>query len=143
MILFQTQEIKFNIRNKRILKKWISTVAKKHNLLVGDLNFIFTTDENLLNINRKYLNHDYYTDVITFNYNYENYISGDIFISIERVRENSKKFSNSFIEELLTVIIHGVLHLIGFDDHSENEQKEMRTQEKISLELINYKELKW
>lgn len=143
MILFHTQEIKFDLKNKRLLKKWISLVVQKNKYIIGDLNVILTNDDYLYQMNKKYLNHDYYTDVITFNYNNNNNISGDIFISIDRVKENASKYSISLIEELLRVMIHGVLHLIGYNDHNNDEIKEMRSKEAESLSLIKYKDLKW
>lgn len=143
MILFHTQEIKFDLKNKRLLKKWISLVVHKNKYIIGDLNVILTNDDYLYQMNKKYLNHDYYTDVITFNYNNNNNISGDIFISIDRVKENASKYSISLIEELLRVMIHGVLHLIGYNDHNNDEIKEMRSKEAESLSLIKYKDLKW
>lgn len=109
--------------------EWLSNVIKHFEFEVGEISIIFTSDEYLLNINRDYLKHDYLTDIISFNYSSKNTISGDLFISVDRVMENSKLFSPSFIFELHRVMVHGVLHLLGFDDQSEQEIEIMRFQE--------------
>lgn len=114
---------------------WLTKVCDYHNSVLGDLNLIFCSDEYILDINREHLNHDYYTDIITFNYN-EGDISGDLFISVDRVRENANKMGASFSNELNRVVVHGVLHLIGFKDKSTEEELEMRKQENFALELI-------
>ena len=111
-----------------------------HKKLVGDINIIFCSDDYLYEMNKIYLNHDYYTDVITFPYNIGNKIEGDIFISIDRVKDNAQIYSTTFDNELSRVIIHGILHLIGFNDKSEEEQKQMREQEDICLKKLNENE---
>lgn len=116
-------------------KKWVSLVIENENKRVGNLNFIFCTDDYLLTINQDYLNHDTYTDIITFNYVEDKLISGDIFISTERVRDNAKQFSTSFENELNRVIIHGILHLIGYNDKTNVEAQEIRAKEDFYLTL--------
>lgn len=116
-------------------ERWLFTCIDKYEKEVGEITYIFVSDEYLLKMNQDHLEHDYYTDIITFNYNQDNIISGDLFISIDRIKDNAKKISVTFAEELKRVMIHGVLHLIGFNDHSEEEKTEMRKQENICLEI--------
>lgn len=111
------------------IEYWLNSAITKNNFILGALNFIFCDDEYLLKINNEYLKHDYYTDVITFNYNEANVVSGDIFISTERVKENALEFNISEKEELCRVIIHGVLHLIGFDDKVKEDKEKMTHEE--------------
>ena len=118
------------------IKKWIKYTILTFNRKIGDISIIFCTDEYLLIINQTYLNHDYFTDIITFNYNINNIISGDIFISSDTVKINASEFNTTEQEEFLRVIIHGILHLLGFDDQTENEKQEMRKQENIALEIF-------
>jgi rRNA maturation RNase YbeY len=139
MISFHTEDVKFNLKNKTILKKWISSTIEKKKRKAGELNFIFCSDEHLLGINKQYLNHDTYTDIITFDYSKEDQkqpVSGDIFISIERVEENAKKFSKSFENELHRVIIHGTLHLLGYKDKTKAAKEEMRKEEDKCLRVL-------
>ena len=103
---------------------------------LGELSIIFCSDEYLIDINKRHLNHDYYTDIITFNYNIEKNLNGDLFISVDRVKDNASAFNENFNMELFRVIIHGVLHLCGFNDKTTKEQKEMRQKENHYLSLI-------
>jgi probable rRNA maturation factor len=116
-IFFHSIDVSFNLKDKKRFRKWISDEIKINSLKVGQVNIIFCSDDYLLVINRKYLNHDFYTDIITFNYNDRKTISADLYISIERVKENSVNFNTEFITELKRVIIHGILHLLGNEDH--------------------------
>ena len=129
MINFFTEEVKFDLKGKVEFRKWLNFVIQSSGRNLGDINFIFTDDNNILEINKKYLNHIYFTDIITFNYNNGNLVSGDIFISIDTVRGNSELYNVSFEDEINRVMVHGVLHLIGFDDKDEPQQSEMRAEE--------------
>ena len=129
-------EINFTLNNQRELQKWIKEVIISENKVLGDLNYIFCSDEYLLERNIKYLNHNTLTDIITFNYCKAEIINSDIMISIDRVKENSSIFENSFLDELHRVMIHGVLHLIGYDDQSKKEKQIMRSKEDFYLKKL-------
>ena len=135
-ILFINDHLDFRLKEKLKLKKWIIKISLKEKKEIGSLNYIFTTDEALLEINRKYLKHNTYTDIITFNYNEGKKINGDVFISVERVRENAKKFGVDFEEELRRVMIHGVLHLCGYRDKKKADAELMRKKENQSLKAF-------
>ncbi len=135
-IRFSNQGIKYNLKDKRKVGNWIKEVAKNHNKQVGELSIIFVSDEEILSINQQYLNHNYFTDIITFDYSFERIIEGDIFISIDTVKTNSQKFRTEFNDELLRVIIHGVLHLIGFKDKNSKDKKEMTFNENLALNIF-------
>jgi rRNA maturation RNase YbeY len=126
MIQFNKEEVKFKLTKIRELKKWISTIIEKSGKKTGDISFIFCKDEYLLEINQKYLKHNTLTDIITFDYSKGNVISGDIFISIDRVKENATKYATLFRVELGRVMVHGVLHLLGITDKSIVEKEKMR-----------------
>jgi rRNA maturation RNase YbeY len=115
---------------------WISQTIINEGKTVGEINIIFCNDEYLLKINQEHLTHDYYTDIITFDYSENTLISGDLFISKDRVEENAEEYKVSFENELNRVIIHGILHLIGYNDKSESEIKEMRTKENYYLDKL-------
>lgn len=115
---------------------WLTQVIHYFDFEIGEISIIFTSDNYLLTLNNDYLKHDYFTDIITFNYSSKKCISGDLFISVERVTENANNFSVPFLYELHRVMVHGVLHLIGFDDHSEQEIQKMRFEEEKWLKLI-------
>lgn len=132
-VTFSNDNITFNLKRKAELKAWIKSVIEKEKFNLGDLNYIFTSDESLLKINIQFLKHNTYTDIITFNYNEGKKVSGDIFISVDRVKENAEKFEVSFEEELHRVIIHGVLHLCGYKDKSKPESELMRKKENSAL----------
>lgn len=110
-------------------------VAESEIRRIGDVNIIFCSDNYILDVNLKYLQHDYFTDIITFDYCENNVLSGDLFISVDSVRENSVFYNTEFEDELNRVMVHGVLHLIGYDDHTEEDQKVMREKENYYLSL--------
>ncbi|MFZ4412103.1 MAG: rRNA maturation RNase YbeY [Bacteroidales bacterium] len=136
-ITFFSEEISFNLTRKLFLKKWITEVIALENKQKGEINYIFCTDSYLSQINLEYLKHDTLTDIITFDYtkDHNGLISGDIFISIDRVKENAKLLQLPFSEELHRVMIHGILHLIGYKDKTKALKAIMRQKEDISLSL--------
>ena len=136
MISFQNQSISFKLKNKTKLKLWIKSIVDKEKHVIGTLNYIFCSDDELLEINVKHLNHNTFTDIITFDYTEDKKISSDIFISIDRVIENSKKFDTSFENELQRVMIHGVLHLCGYKDKTKPDAELMRKKENWALKLF-------
>lgn len=117
---------------------WFSEVAEKEGKELGDITLVFCSDDYLLEINQQHLQHDYYTDIITFDYCFENIVSGDLFVSVDRVKENANQFGVSFQHELHRVSIHGVLHLCGYKDKGETNEKLMRQKEDASLSLISF-----
>jgi rRNA maturation RNase YbeY len=135
-IVFSTSNIAFNLKAKTKLKTWIGEVIKKEKKLIGNLSYVLTSDEELLKINQKFLHHNTYTDIITFDYCEENKIAGEIFISIDRVIDNAQKLGVSFEEELHRVIIHGVLHLCGHKDKTKIDSDNMRRLEDKALRLL-------
>jgi len=139
MIRFSIEDgIRFGLKNRMLLKKWLTNVALEEKKRVGELSFIFCSDDYLLDINRRFLNHDYYTDVITFDYSEDSYISGDIFISLDTVRVNAEEFRQTFESELFRVMVHGVLHLCEYKDHSDAEKQLMRKKEDYYLAKLLY-----
>ena len=139
MIVYNNDEIQMPIFPKRKITKWIKLTSLKFNKRVGDISYIFCSDEKILEINNQYLNHNYYTDIITFDYSENNIISGDIFISIDTVKSNSKKYGTKYLNELYRVIIHGILHLCGIDDKNPVQRTVM--EEKENSSLLDLKEL--
>ncbi|MCH7534922.1 MAG: rRNA maturation RNase YbeY [Bacteroidetes bacterium] len=135
-IFFHEENISFDLQNEEIIVKWISKSIKDFEKIPGDINFIFTSDEALHKINHTYLDHDDFTDVITFDYSEGDEISGDIYISIDRVRENADNFDQSFENEIHRVMIHSILHLLGFDDKSDKDKTEMTRKEDFYLSLL-------
>jgi rRNA maturation RNase YbeY len=137
MIIFFNEDVNLKLQGKNNFKAWLKKVAEKEGFKIKDLNYIFCTDEYLHKINLEYLDHDTYTDIVTFdNSEDEDTIEGDIFISIERVRENSQTLNTVFEEELKRVIVHGILHLFGYDDHSPEDKAEMRRLETEYISLF-------
>ena len=126
----------FEVKNRNKLKEWIRGEIFKHRKSPGTINYIFVDDPAIYKINSDFLNHKTYTDIISFDYSEGSIISGDIFISIDRVNENSNHFYTSFDEELKRVIIHGIFHFIGFQDSTENDKKKMRNLEDAALTSV-------
>lgn len=126
-----------NIKDKAKLKIWIKKSIQKENFKVGLINYIFCTDEYLLEVNKKFLNHDYFTDIITFDYTEKPIISGDLFISTERVLENAKQLNLPFENELKRVMIHGIIHLFGYQDKTKKEKEIMTERENFYLNFYD------
>lgn len=136
MVSFFNQSISFKLKDKTKLKQWIKTITEKEKHKLGQINYIFCTDDELLEINIRHLNHKTLTDIITFDYTEGKTIHSDIYISIERVEENSKKFKVTFEEELHRVMIHGILHLCGYKDKTKADADLMRKKENGALKLF-------
>ncbi|MEX0982281.1 MAG: rRNA maturation RNase YbeY [Bacteroidales bacterium] len=135
-VYFHSEKTGFLLKNKKLYRQWIDEVVNDYSKSIGNLNFIFTTNDYLLEINKQFLNHNHFTDVITFSYNDKDIVSGDIFVSIDQVKLNSIEHKESFINELSRIMIHGVLHLLGFNDDSREEMKKMRMMETASLNRL-------
>lgn len=136
-ITFHSEDVDFHLVNEKKRIKWIKDSIKNEAKKVGEISYIFCSDEYLHKMNLEYLNHDTYTDIITFDYTEENIVSGDIFISIDRVKENAIKFKTHFENELSRVIIHGALHLMGFKDKTPQQKEQMRSKEDFYLTLLD------
>lgn len=136
---FHLQSKKYTLSGRKLISQWISQCVEKEGFIVGAINIIFVTPHKLLKINQIHLNHHTHTDIITFDYTVGNIVSGDLYISYDRVRENASSFGVTFSEELLRVIIHGVLHLMGYKDKSAVARKEMRAKEDHYLSLYHQK----
>ena len=130
-------ECDFELKEVKDYADCISRVLASENAEPGNLTFVFCDDDYLLNINQRFLNHDDYTDIITFDYSEDGIISGDIFISLERVRENAGRFKQSFKKELLRVMAHGLLHLLGYNDKTINEVEVMRFKEEDKIRMFH------
>lgn len=135
MISYFFEDTDFVFKGKTINNRWLRLVAKSEIRRLGQITIIFCSDNYILDINQKYLGHDYFTDIITFDYCEGDRLSGDLFISVDSVRENSIEFGTDFKDELNRVIVHGILHLIGYDDSSEEEIAQMRSKENYYLSL--------
>ena len=135
MISYFTEDIKFELKGKLLNNRWLKMVVGSEVKKMGDLSIIFCSDPYILDINQRYLQHDYFTDIITFDYCEGKVLSGDLFISIDTVRENAAEYGATFEEELNRVMVHGLLHLIGYDDHSPEQQREMRSKEDYYLSI--------
>lgn len=136
-ISFANIDVEFILEQKLRLKRWINAVAQLHERKVGNISYGFCSDTHIIEANRQYLQHDYFTDIITFDYSEGNTISGDLLISLDTVRSNAVQFNTDFTTELHRVMIHGVLHLLGFKDSTDNEQVEMRKREDEALNLLS------
>ena len=140
MITYQTDGVEMPDIKKREITEWIKAVATSYGLRVGEIAYIFCSDEKILEVNRQYLQHDYYTDIITFDYCEGKRIAGDLFISLDTVRTNAEQFGTEYDTELHRVIIHGILHLCGINDKGPGEREIMEAAENKALDML--KEMK-
>ena len=135
MVSYFSEDIDFTFKGRALNNRWFRMVAESEIRRIGDVNVIFCSDRYILDINMKYLQHDYFTDNITFDYCEGDRLSGDLFISIDSVRENAVEYGAPFEEELHRVLVHGILHLIGYDDHTEEQITQMRAKEDYYLAM--------
>lgn len=126
---FHNADHAFRCPHRRKIKAWIAAFAKAHSRVIGELSVVFCTDDYLLEVNKTHLQHDFYTDIITFDYCEGTELNGDLMLSIDRIKDNAKQHKQLFFNELLRVIIHGHLHLVGYKDKSKSEQATMRLKE--------------
>lgn len=127
----------FKLKNKRKIKETYLALANQHEKVLGEVSVVFMSDDELLDVNKKYLDHDYFTDIITFDYCEANIVSGDLLISIDMIRYNAQRFNSSFEDELRRVIFHGFLHLLGFKDKTPSDEAQMRIEENKALVLFS------
>lgn len=135
IITYHTEGVEMPIINEKLIQEWIKEVATKYQRRAGEIAYIFCSDEKILEVNRTYLQHDYYTDIITFDYCKGNIISGDLFISLDTVKTNSEQFNTPYNEELHRTIIHGILHLCGINDKGPGEREIMEQAENEALTI--------
>ena len=135
MISYFFEDTNFIFKGKALNNKWLRIVAESEIRRLGQISIIFCSDNYILDINQRYLQHDYFTDIITFDYCEDDRLSGDLFISVDSVRENAIEYGSSFNDELNRVMVHGILHLIGYDDHNDEDIKQMRSKENYYLSL--------
>lgn len=136
MITYNSENIKMPRLKRRETSVWIETVAATYDRRIGEIGYMFVDDEKILEVNREYLGHDYYTDIITFDYDESDVLNGDIVISVDTVRSNAEQFGKSFDDELHRVIIHGILHLCGINDKGPGERELMEAAEDRALALL-------
>ena len=137
MIQYITEEIHFPKLEKLKINRWIKGTAAEYGKKTGEIAYIFCNDDRILEVNKQYLQHDYYTDIITFDYSEGSIISGDIFISIDTVKSNANEFGVTFEQELLRILIHGILHLCGQDDKTTELREQMTQKENRALDKFN------
>ena len=135
MITYSAEGVKMPKIKKREISRWIKAVAATHGRKVGEIGYMFVDDEKILEVNNEYLGHDYYTDIITFDYCQGDRLSGDLFISLETVKTNSEQFNTTYDEELHRTIIHGILHLCGINDKGPREREIMEAAENRALAI--------
>ena len=135
MISYVFQKKDFTFRERDLNNRWLKMVAGSEVRKIGNITIVFCSDNYILDINQRFLSHDYFTDIITFDYCSGNTLSGDLIISIDSVRENALEYGADFEDELNRVIVHGLLHLIGYDDHTEEDIKTMRSKENYYLDI--------
>ena len=137
MISFEVKDVELPSLDYEKVSLWLKLVADNFSKRIGNLNYLFCNDEEILEVNKKFLQHDYFTDIITFDYSHKTIVSGDIVISLDTVKSNSEKFNEDYSKELLRVIVHGLLHLCGVNDKGEGERAIMENYENESLNIWN------
>ena len=135
MVRYYNENVDFVLKHKLLNNRRLKTVAGSEMKKLGNISIIFCSDDYILDVNMKYLQHDYFTDIITFDYCEKDFLNGDLFISIDSVRENALYYGTEFADELNRVMVHGLLHLIGYDDHCDEDIAEMRAKENYYLDL--------
>lgn len=133
---FLTQGVEMPDFDQDVVRQWIKSVVSTFDKSVGNLTYIFCDDSRIIEVNREYLKHDYYTDIITFDYSTKRRISGDMFISLDTVRSNSALFGKQYADELMRVVVHGVLHLVGINDKGPGEREIMESHENDALAML-------
>ena len=137
MISFFSQEVSLPTFDQRKITDWIKKTAAFYGKRAGDISYVFCSDDRILEVNRQFLQHDYYTDVITFDYSEADIVSGDIFISVDTVRSNAEQFGQSYERELHRIIIHGILHLCGQEDKTPETRRVMTEKEELALKTLD------
>lgn len=137
MITYNSENVKMPPIRRRVVSQWIKAVATTYHRQVGEIGYLFVDDEKILEVNREYLSHDYYTDIITFDYCEGSRLNGDLVISLDTVRSNAELFGRAYDEELHRVIIHGVLHLCGINDKGPGEREIMEAAENQALQVLS------
>lgn len=135
MISYYFEDTSFVFKVKTLNNRWLKLVAESEIRRIGQISIIFCSDNYILDVNQRYLQHDYFTDIITFDYCEGDRLSGDLFISVDSVRENAAEYGTEFNDELNRVMVHGILHLIGYDDHCDEDNAQMRAKENYYLSL--------
>tara|TARA_R110002072_G_scaffold129589_2_gene268165 strand:+ start:63 stop:485 length:423 start_codon:yes stop_codon:yes gene_type:complete len=135
LVSFYSEQTNFSVSNESQITDWLISVCQKEGKTLSEVSIILCSDDYLLEVNRKHLNHDYYTDVITFDYSEETAISGDVFISVDRVQENAQSVGADMVDELHRIIVHGILHLLGYTDKTSSTKEEMTSKEDFYLSL--------
>lgn len=135
MVSFDSKNISLPLLDFKKIESWLREIAANFDLKISNLNYLFCNDQEILRVNREFLKHDYYTDIITFDYSYRDRVGGDIFISLDTVKSNAKDLGVTYDSELLRVIAHGLLHLCGIDDKGPGQREIMETNENKALEL--------
>ena len=138
MISYYFEDTDFVFKEKNLNGRWLRMVAESEVKRLGDISIIFCSDNYILDVNHRYLEHDYFTDIITFDYCEGDRLSGDLFISVDSVKENSLEYGTEFKDELNRVIVHGILHLIGYDDHTDEDVMTMREKENYYLDIRSH-----
>ena len=135
-MIYFNYETSFELGDEPRYERWIGEIIKSEGKSEGEISYVFCDDEYLLKVNQEYLEHDYYTDIISFDYSVGNQLNGDIFISVERIQDNATEFGVTFHEELLRVMSHGILHYCGYKDKSDEEAAEMRRKEEEKIKMF-------